>query len=259
MSEDRWMLSIVSYNVNGLRAALRKGFAEWLRKELPTCLCLQEVKALAHELPLDIFRDLGYHCYWHAAEKRGYSGVAILSHRKPIQVHCGGLKETEGRVLRLDFDTFSLGSVYAPSGSSGELRQAFKMKWLTQFEHYVAQTLQTHPKLILCGDFNICHQPIDIHHPEAHMNTSGFLPEERAWMTHFLSTGFIDSFRLLNSSPHQYTWWTYRGQARQKNLGWRIDYAFLSQNLRHTLVDHTILKHITFSDHVPLKVELKSL
>ena len=253
------MLSIVSYNINGLRAALRKGFAAWLRKEKPTYVCLQEVKALAEELPLDIFRELGYHSYWHAAKKRGYSGVAILSRQKPLSISYGDphhLHDTEGRVLRLDFDTFSLCSVYAPSGSSGPLRQAFKMEWLMHFEHYVQQTLSTHPKLILCGDFNICHQSIDIHSPLAHKNTSGFLPEERHWLTQLLNMGFIDSFRMLNQAPYQYTWWSYRGRARQKNLGWRIDYAFISQNLKHLLLDHKILKQITFSDHVPVRMEL---
>ena len=212
------MVKILTYNVNGIRAALRKDFASWLKATNPDVLCLQEIKANSEQFDESIFTDLGYHCFWNSAEKKGYSGVAILTKTKPQHVEYGcGIEQIdfEGRILRADFDGFSVMSAYFPSGSSGDLRQAFKMKFLNQFQTYINALKKDFPKLIISGDYNICHKAIDIHNPQRNKNTSGFLPEEREWMSGFIASGFVDSFRSLNPEPHNYSWWSYRFSARQ--------------------------------------------
>lgn len=252
-------MKILTYNVNGIRSALSKGFGTWLASTGADVVALQEVKASLDQFDRTVLEDLGYHLYWYPAEKKGYSGTAILSKRVPNHVEYGcGLRvyDCEGRVLRADFDDVSLMSVYMPSGSSGDLRQAFKMQWLVDFQEYVTELTQSVPRLLISGDYNICHQAIDIHNPKSNATCSGFLPGERAWFGSFLSTGFIDTFRHFNPDPHHYTWWSFRAGARQRNLGWRIDYHLATQPLRERLVRSSILREAHHSDHCPVLVEL---
>ena len=253
------MAIIISYNVNGIRAALRKGLDQWLEGANPDVVCLQEIKAQEEQFDTLIFQTLGYECFIHSAEKKGYSGVAILSKIKPNHVEYGcGIEQIdfEGRIIRADYDNFSVMSVYFPSGSSGELRQAFKMEFLALFQGYINVLKKTIPNLIISGDYNICHHAIDIHNPVRNKNTSGFLPEERAWMTQFVTSGFVDSFRIFNNAPHHYSWWSYRANARAKNLGWRIDYNMASSTLASKLKRALILPSAKHSDHCPVLVEL---
>lgn len=252
-------MRIISYNVNGIRAAVSKGFLEWLKEESPDVICIQETKAQPEQIDSSAFEALGYHCYWYSAEKKGYSGVGILSKRKPIHVEYGmGIEkyDREGRFLRVDFDSISIASIYHPSGSSGDERQAFKMQWLSDFRNYVKQLQKEHPNLILSGDYNICRLWIDIHNPKQNINTSGFLPEEREWFQTFIEDGFVDSFREFNESPHHYSWWSYRAQARTKNKGWRIDYHILTEKLKPLLKDAFILPEVHHSDHCPVGINL---
>lgn len=255
-------MKIVSYNVNGIRSAMSKGLIDWMRVVEPDVLCLQEIKASPEQVGVFEFEELGYHHYWYPAQKKGYSGVAILTKIEPEQVTYGcGLKQydDEGRVLRVDFKDVSVMSVYHPSGSSGEERQAFKMKWLSDFDGYVADLRAKVPNLILSGDFNICHRAIDIHNPISNAKTSGFLPEEREWMEQFINKGFIDTFRHFNKEPHQYSWWSYRAQSRSKNLGWRIDYHLSTANLEARLKSAAILSDAVHSDHCPVLLEINTV
>ena len=252
-------MKIITYNVNGIRSAITKGFVDWLKAANPDMICLQEVKADENQIEKQLFEDLGYHIYWYSAEKKGYSGVAILTKIKPkhVEYGCGiEIYDREGRVLRTDFEDFSLMSVYMPSGSSGQERQDFKFQWLADFQQYIDQLKVNFPNLIISGDYNICHQAIDIHNPKSNANSSGFLPEERAWMSGFLESGFIDTFRHFNPEPHHYTWWSFRAGARQKNLGWRIDYHCASKALEGRLKRALILSEAKHSDHCPALVEI---
>ncbi|HEV7231916.1 MAG TPA: exodeoxyribonuclease III [Bacteroidia bacterium] len=253
------MTKIISYNVNGIRSAMSKGWIDWLKAADPDIVCLQEIKAHPDQLDLSVFEQAGYHHYWHPAEKKGYAGVAILSKKKPDRVITGcGIRiyDAEGRVLRADYGDVSVISVYMPSGSSGDERQAFKMKWLSDFQKYVDELRKERPHLIISGDYNICHRGIDIHNPVSNANSSGFLPEEREWIDGFMKSGFIDSFRQFNPDPHQYTWWSFRANSRAKNLGWRIDYHLVSQSLEKKLKRAAILADAKHADHCPLLVEL---
>jgi exodeoxyribonuclease-3 len=253
-------MRIITYNVNGIRAALNKNLAGWITAAAPDILCLQEIKADTDQIPLEVFEKLGYHHFWFPAQKKGYSGVAILSRPKPDDVEAGmGIEayDNEGRFIRADFGDLSVVSVYHPSGSSGDERQAFKMQWLTDFQSYVAELRQKRPKLVLSGDYNICHRPIDIHDPIRNATVSGFLPEEREWMEQFLAQGYTDTFRHLNKDPHHYTWWSYRANARRNNKGWRIDYNITTQNLSNEIAKARILPEAVHSDHCPVLLELK--
>ena len=253
-------MRIVTYNVNGIRAAMGKGLIDWIKQTDPDVLCLQEVKATPEQVGVFELEELGYHHYWYPAQKKGYSGVAIFTKIKPKNVVYGcGIAEYdfEGRVIRADFDDFSVMSVYHPSGSSGDERQAFKMKWLNDYTNYINEVKKTQPDLILSGDFNICHKAIDIHNPKSNANTSGFLPEEREWMEQFINTGFIDTFRHFNQEPHQYSWWSYRAGSRDKNLGWRIDYNLASESLASRLKRSIILPEAKHSDHCPVLLEIE--
>lgn len=254
-------MKILTYNVNGIRAALKKDFDKWLKATQADIICLQETKALKEQVPVEIFEALGYETYWHSAQKKGYSGVAIFSKITPQNVVYGyeeetGLDDPEGRVIRLDFEDLSVISVYMPSGSSSEERLNFKAEWNAQFYEYIAWLKQHKPNLLISGDYNICHKPIDIHNPKANVNSSGFLPEEREWLSGFLDLGFIDTFRHLNEEPHHYTWWSYRSGARDKNLGWRIDYHMISESLKDRIARALILTEAKHSDHCPVFVEL---
>ena len=253
------MAKFISYNVNGIRAALKKDWISWVKSVDPDVICIQETKANKEQLDLDIFKEAGYKTFWFSAEKKGYSGVAIFSKKEPdhVEYGCGIDKyDKEGRIIRADFGDFSVLSCYFPSGSSGDLRQEFKMEFLQDFYLYIKELKKERPKLLISGDVNICHTDIDIHNPKRNKETSGFKPEERAWVSEFLEAGYIDTFRCLNKEPHNYTWWSYRAGARGKNLGWRIDYHFITQNLVDQLQRSIILAEAVHSDHCPLMVEL---
>ncbi len=252
-------MKIITYNLNGIRAAISKGFIDWIIQASPEVICVQEIKATPDQVRVFEFEELGYHHYWYPAQKKGYSGVAIFTKQKPKHIEYGcGIKayDDEGRILRIDFEEFSVMSVYHPSGSSGDLRQEFKMQWLGDFFDYINQLKIAYPKLVICGDFNICHKAIDIHNPNTNANTSGFLPEEREWMEQFINSGFIDTFRYFNQEPHQYTWWSYRAGSRSKNLGWRIDYNFVTDNLKKRISRAVILPSAIHSDHCPVLLEI---
>ena len=254
------MVTIISYNVNGIRAALKKGWSEWAKATNADIIALQEIKAKTDQLELSIFEDLGYHHYWFSAQKKGYSGVALLCKEKPLNVEygCGIEKyDFEGRVIRADFKDYSVISVYFPSGTTGGVRQDFKMSFLADFQKYVGSLKKQIPNLIISGDYNICHEAIDIHNPVANKNTSGFLPEERAWVTAFIKSGFIDSFRYLNKNPNHYSWWSYRAASRERNKGWRIDYHMISDSLLSRLKRVAILSDAKHSDHCPILVTIK--
>ena len=253
-------MRIITYNVNGIRAAMNKGLVEWVKASDPDVLCLQEIKATPDQVDTKAFEDLGYHLYWYPAQKKGYSGVAIFSKEKAkhVEYGCGiDAYDFEGRVLRVDLKRCSVMSVYHPSGSSGDDRQSFKMKWLSDFQNYIDGLKAEIPNLVLCGDYNICHKPIDIHNPKSNANTSGFLPEEREWMEQFMTSGFIDSFRHFNQEPHQYSWWSYRAGSRGKNLGWRIDYNLVAHSLEKNLSRSVILSDAMHSDHCPVLLEMQ--
>lgn len=252
-------MRIITYNVNGIRAALGKGLSAWLEELNPDVVCFQEIKASMDVIPRMEFEMLGYKTYWYPAQKKGYSGVGILSKTEPDHVEYGmGIHEYdyEGRFLRVDFGNLSVVSVYHPSGSSGDERQDFKMKWLDDFLSYISTLRQERPQLILSGDYNICHKPIDIHDPVGNAKSSGFLPEERAWMDRFVENGFIDSFRFFNQEPKQYSWWSFRANARAKNLGWRIDYHFVTENLKEKLRHAEIIPQAMHSDHCPVLLDI---
>lgn len=231
----------------------------WLDSVKADVVCLQEIKAMPEQFDQTLFNEIGYDCYIHSANKKGYSGVAILSKIKPQNVEYGcGINEIdfEGRVIRADYKDFSVMSVYFPSGSSGDLRQEFKFKFLDLFATYIHNLRNKIPNLIICGDFNICHKPIDIHNPVRNKNTSGFLPEERDWMDKFIESGFTDVFRIENKEPHNYTWWSYRANARAKNLGWRIDYIMINRTIISKFKRSVILSKAKHSDHCPVLLEI---
>ena len=252
------MAVILTYNINGIRAALKKDLDSWIDSSKADIVCLQEIKAKPEQFNVEVFNKLGFECFLNSAEKPGYSGVAILSKIKPknVEYGCGIEKiDFEGRVIRADYDNYSVMSVYFPSGSN-PLRQAFKMEFLDLFYDYIQKLKKTIPNLIISGDYNICHTAIDIHNPQRNKNTSGFLPEERDWVTKFIASGFVDSFRYLNKEPHNYSWWSYRANSRVKNLGWRIDYNMISESLLPNLNRSVILSQAVHSDHCPVLVEI---
>lgn len=253
------MTKIVSYNVNGIRAALNKGLIEWLKATNADIVCFQEIKANPDQFDAGVFEELGYKHYWYPAVKKGYSGTAILTRLNPNNVTCGmGIEkyDFEGRMIRADYDDFSVISVYHPSGSSGDERQDFKMIWLNDFQNYIHELRKQIPNLIISGDYNICHRAIDIHDPRGNANSSGFLPEEREWIDGFINSGFIDTFRHFNDQPHNYSWWSYRANARNNNKGWRIDYHMASKSLEAKLKRALILPDAMHSDHCPIVLEI---
>lgn len=252
-------MKIISYNVNGIRAALNKGFIDWLKAANPDVVCIQETKAHKDQLDLSLFETAGYPFhYWFSAEKKGYSSVAILSKHEPNHVEYGtgiASMDYEGRNLRVDFDEFSIMSLYLPSGTNDD-RLDFKLNYMAEFQEYVNNLTNKIPNIIICGDYNICHTEIDIHNPKQNQNTSGFLPIERAWLGNFIDSGFVDSFRYLNKEPHNYSWWSYRANARNNNKGWRIDYNMVSESLKERIKRAYILPEAKHSDHCPIVVEI---
>ena len=252
-------MKILTYNVNGIRSAIKKGFIDFLAENQADVVCIQETKALESDVDTGRLSDLGFRHFWFPAEKKGYSGVAIFTKVKPKAVKYGmGLNkyDDEGRMIQADFDGFSFISSYFPSGTTGDVRQDFKYEFLDDIFGYLQDIRRENPSLIVSGDYNICHKPIDIHNPISNKNSSGFLPEERAWMDKFTESGFIDTFRHFNPQPHQYTWWSFRANSRSKNLGWRIDYHMATKELQNKLKSAVILPHIQHSDHCPIVLEI---
>ena len=254
-------MKIISYNVNGIRAAVKKGFVEWLIAADPDVICLQEIKAQKEQLDLGLFEAAGYpYHYWFSAQKKGYSGVAILCKKKPQNIIYGtGITsmDFEGRNLRVDFPEVSIMSLYLPSGTNIQ-RLEHKFEYMDLFRAYIDELKKEKSNLVICGDYNICHEAIDIHDPVRNKNVSGFLPEERAWMGAFLKSGFTDAFRALNTEPHQYSWWSYRANSRANNKGWRLDYTLVSDTLKQKIKRAIILKEAVHSDHCPVLLELKT-
>ncbi len=253
------MISLITYNINGIRAAASKGFFDWLNKENPDIICLQEIKADSHQIDIDAIERIGYHPIIVSAQKKGYSGVAILSKIKPDLIQTNmGIEEydAEGRWAAAVIKNTLFVSAYFPSGTTGDIRQQFKYKFLNDILPYSQGLIKEYGSIVLSGDYNICHKPIDIHDPIGNKNSSGFLPEEREWMSQFFDSGWVDSFRAVNQNPHQYTWWSYRAGARKNNKGWRIDYQAVSDSLRNRISDCRILADVVHSDHCPVRLEL---
>lgn len=251
------MFRVISVNVNGVRAAAKKGFFSWLAKQDADVVCLQETKAQIHQLSDDHFSPAGYEAFYFDAEKKGYSGVALFSKRKPDKVHRGlGWKEadTEGRYIQADFGNLSVASLYMPSGTTGEIRQAIKYDFMNHYEPQLKKLIQSGREYIICGDWNIAHKEIDLKNWKSNQKTSGFLPPERAWLDKlFNEIGFVDGFRVVNQEPDQYTWWSQRSiTAREKNVGWRIDYQIVTPGLKDKILAASIYKDENFSDHAPL-------
>ena len=252
-------MKIISYNVNGIRAAIKKGFIEWLKNSNCDVICIQEIKANTDQLDLSLFSEIGYkYNYWFSAQKKGYSGVAILSKHKPKRIEYGtGIDhmDFEGRNLRIDFEKISVMSLYLPSGTN-IARLEYKFQYMKEFKDYIQKLKEDIPNLVICGDYNICHKAIDIHDPIRNSKVSGFLPWEREWISDFIDLGFIDSFRKLNKDPDRYSWWSYRANSRANNKGWRIDYNLVSDTLNSNIKSSSILDQIFHSDHCPIVVEL---
>lgn len=253
-------MKIISYNVNGIRAAINKGFLAWLENASPDIICIQEIKATEDQIPIEAIREAGYpYQYYFSAEKKGYSGVAILSKVLPKEIVYGtgiSYMDAEGRNIRADFEDFSVMSLYLPSGTNID-RLEHKFQYMDDFRAYIDQLKQSIPNLIIGGDYNICHEAIDIHDPIRNATVSGFLPEERAWLDAFMKNGFVDSFRHFNKEPHNYSWWSYRANARNNNKGWRIDYLLVSEPLKDRMTRALILPEAKHSDHCPVVVEIK--
>ena len=255
-------MRIISYNVNGIRAAFKKGFIDWLKTNPADVICLQETKATKDDVDFKQLDELGFHHHWFSAQKKGYSGVAIFSKIKPdnISIGCGlPSSDNEGRIIQADFGDIRIINAYFPSGSSGEERQAFKYVWLNEFHTWIDTIKAQYPKLILVGDYNIAHKEIDIHDPKGNKNSSGFLLPEREWMTNFLASGWIDTFREFHPEPDRYSWWSQRfPTVRLNNKGWRIDYISVTEPLRAQLVSADIYPDIKHSDHCPIFLEINN-
>jgi exodeoxyribonuclease-3 len=252
-------MRIVTLNANGIRAAARKGFFRWLPRQSADVVCIQETKAQVHQLEDRVFRPRRYHCFYEDAERKGYSGVALYARREPDEILRGfGSAEfdAEGRYLGARFGALSVVSLYVPSGSSSEERQQAKFRFMAQFMKYLESVRANGRRYIICGDWNIAHKPVDLKNWRSNQKNSGFLPEERAWMDEvFGPQAFVDAFREVNQEPDQYTWWSNRGQARAKNVGWRIDYQILSPQLQGAARAAKIYKRKWFSDHAPLLMD----
>ena len=251
-------MKIISYNVNGIRAALKKGFLDWLQVANPDVICIQETKAHKEQVEVSLFEEAGYPFhYWFSAQKKGYSSVAIFCKEKPKHIAYGtGIEsmDFEGRNLRVDFEGISVMSLYLPSGTNLD-RLNFKLNYMDQFQEYITNLKHEIPNLVICGDYNICHEEIDIHNPKI-KGVSGFLPEERTWIGDFIDSGFIDSFRFKNPERQEFSWWSYRANARANNKGWRLDYAMVSASLQNKISRAYILPEAKHSDHCPIVVEL---
>jgi exodeoxyribonuclease-3 len=254
------MAKIISYNVNGIRAATNKGLMDWIKENDFDIVSVQEIKAMKEQAPLALIEDMGYHHHWHSAEKKGYSGVATFSKKAPdnVVIGCGIEKyDREGRIIRTDFGEVTLLNCYFPSGTMGGPRQDFKYEFLDDFFFWINDLKKERPNLIIVGDYNIAHTEMDIHNPKSNKNSSGFLPEERAWMTKWFESGFIDAFRHANPELVQYSWWSYRANARANNKGWRIDYQSVSEPLKDKIKESYQIKDAVHSDHCPVFLDIE--
>ncbi len=253
------MFRVITLNLNGIRSAAKKGFFEWMLQQNADVICLQELKAQQGDLEHSLFNPAGYYGFFHCAEKKGYSGVGIYTKQKPDSIITGlGWPEAdhEGRYIEAQFGDLSIASIYLPSGTSGEQRQAVKFDFLKRYTDYLKKLSESTRKFIICGDLNIAHRPIDLKNWRGNQKNSGFLPEERAWLDDlFGSSGFHDAFRCVNQAPEQYTWWSHRGQSWAKNVGWRIDYQVVTTGLETSIKSAAIFKNQRFSDHAPLIVD----
>ena len=254
-------MRIVSYNVNGIRAAIKKGLIDWLKSYQIDILCVQETKAAPDDIDLNVFSEIGYHVAWYPAQKKGYSGVAVFSKIKPSQVLCGTgheMSDFEGRVIRVDIGEITIINAYFPSGTSGDERQNYKYQWLAEFYNWIENLKKERPHIIVAGDYNIAHCDIDIHDPKGNKKSSGFLPEEKQWMDKFIAAGWIDSFRYINPTTiGAYSWWSQRfPSVRLNNKGWRIDYLCTSNELKSRIKAASILPQVKHSDHCPIVLEL---
>lgn len=251
--------TIISYNINGIRAGIKKDLVQWINNGPYDIICFQETKATKEQVELQAFEDMGYHINWHAAEKKGYSGVATFSKIAPSNVVIGcGIEriDKEGRIIRTDFGEITLLNCYFPSGTTGGERQDFKMEFLDAFFIWIAELKKERPNLIIVGDYNIAHTEIDIHNPKSNKKTSGFLPEEREWMTKWFESGFADAFRQVHPEKVEYSWWSYRAGARAKNKGWRIDYQSVSDPIKDRILNAHHLNEAVHSDHCPVFMEI---
>ena len=254
------MQKFVSWNVNGLRAIARKGFVDILKEINPDIMCLQEIKAEKEQLPKKIQNIDGYHAYFNSSQTRkGYSGTAIYTKEEPLSISHGLGNEKfdrEGRIQFAEYDTFYLYNIYYPNGQSGPERLQYKLEFYDYFLEHAKQMMAENKPIVVCGDVNTAHYAIDLARPEENVNNSGFLPEERAWLDKFVESGLIDTFRIFNQEPDNYTYWDYKTKARDRNVGWRIDYFYISQNLRSRMVDAAILNQYYGSDHCPISLTL---
>ncbi|HDZ09912.1 exodeoxyribonuclease III [Pseudohongiella sp.] len=252
--------TITTFNCNGVRSAARKGFFQWLESQQPDVVCLQETKAQEHQLQEGPFFPAGYHCHYFDAEKKGYAGVAIYSRRQPDRIIKGmgwDITDKEGRYIQADFGDLSVISLYMPSGSSGEARQAVKLRFLANFMAHLQDLRADGREYVICADWNMCHKEIDLKNWRANRKNPGFSPEERAWLDRLYDeVGFVDAFRLVNQAPDQYSWWSNRGQARANNVGWRLDYHVITPALVPAVRAASIYTDEYFSDHAPVTLEM---
>ena len=254
-------MKIFSWNVNGLRAVVKKGFFDWLSLESPDVVCLNEIKARVEDLDENLLNPKGYHTVWNPAERKGYSGVAVFMKKKPAVIHKGmGIErfDSEGRIIRVEFKDFDLLNVYFPNGTSGSERLQYKMDFYDAFLDHWEDLRSKGRELVITGDVNTAHKAIDLKNPKANEKNSGFLPEEREWVDKFIKHGYVDSFRAFNQQPDQFTWWSYRFNVRAKNIGWRIDYFFVTEGLMKKVKDSFITPEVMGSDHCPIGLDINA-
>jgi exodeoxyribonuclease-3 len=254
-------MRLISWNVNGIRAADRKGLFDWFKKDSPDILCVQEIKALPDQFPLHLKNTPNYHIYINSAERKGYSGVATYTKQKPRSVKTGfGIEkfDSEGRILITEFEDFTLFNIYFPNGKQSQERLDYKLEFYDTFLSYADNLIADGKNIIVCGDFNTAHKEIDLAHPKANENVSGFLPIEREWIDRFIDHGYTDTFRQYNKKHDQYTWWSMRTKARERNVGWRIDYFFVNNNFLSNVKNAFILHEVMGSDHCPIGLEIES-
>ncbi len=252
-------MKMISWNVNGIRAAQRKGFVEWFAAEGPDVLSVQETKASPEQLSEELVQAAGYHSYFSSAERKGYSGVATYTRQEPLEVRHGfGIEkfDSEGRILRLDYGEFLLFNIYFPNGKASQERLDYKMEFYDAFLEHLGELRAEGRNVVVCGDVNTAHKEIDIARPKANEKISGFLPSEREWMDKWVSHGYVDTFRMFNQEPNNYTWWDNRGGARARNVGWRIDYFFVSEGFGERVTNAFILPEVMGSDHCPIGIEV---
>jgi len=251
-------MKISSWNINGLRAIYKKGFLDWLKKEKAEIICLQETKAHQDQLPEDILNIPGFFSYFSHPEKKGYSGVALFTKEKPLKISYNFKKasDSEGRLIKAEYKKFTLYNVYFPNGKASPQRLEYKMAFYESFLKEIISERKKGNEVIFCGDVNTAHKEIDLSRAKANEKNSGFLPQERDWIDKVINSGFIDTFRIFNSKAENYTWWDLKTRARDRNIGWRIDYFFISQNLKKQLMSATINNRAMGSDHCPISIKL---